>query len=443
MNRTLRVALVALAGTAAAAAAATCRTASGDESAPSPDLDRRVRQVAAAVSKEPAWPDDVFDDVFRANVPAATLRKLLSDTFAAEGAVTTVTRVRAASPRRARYEFACARGGVLQCDARLADDAGSSIRYLRTYGSVPGYPDLAAAATAFADLRGKVSFAVAALDGERRGTLVSTNSDGVLDVASAFKLYVLGALVEDVAAGRRRWTDTVVLDARLRSIPTGLLHRWPDGSPVTLHTLAALMIEQSDNTATDHLIAALGRERVESVQARMGHAHPERNVPLLTTGEMFRLKYADGGRHAAVFLAKDTAARRAYLTDVVDAIPTDRIDTPAERAPRFVGSIGWFASADDLCAAMDWLRRATESGPAAPARAILAIESGTSDPPDVLPYQGYKGGRLPGVASRTYLARSAAGATFAVSATWNDADEDVDEPRLKRMTTRVLQLLGR
>ncbi len=408
-----------------------------------PLIVRRARQVAAAVVKDPSWPADLFDDAFRKNVPDAELRRLLADTFASEGAVTSVTRVGAASPTASRFEFGCEQGGVLQVDLRLGDGPSGPIHYLRTFRSVPGYPDLAAAASALGALDGGVSFAVTRLDGGKPETIASANPDSILYVASAFKLYVLGALVDDVRAGRRAWTDTMNLDARLRSIPTGLLQRWPDGSPVTLHTLAALMIEQSDNTATDHLLSLLGREKVEAMLAVMGHRHPERDVPLLSTGELFRLTYADGGKHAVAYAALDVPKRRAYLTDVLASIPVSRIDSPAVPTPHLLDGIGWYASASDLCAAMDWLRRATESGPAAPARAILAIGSGTSDPPDLFPYQGYKGGRLPGIVSRTYLVRTGDSRWFAVSGVWNRAPADPEEPRFVRMMTRVLQLLAR
>lgn len=409
---------------------------------PSP-LERRARQFAAAISADPKWPEDLFDEAYRRNVPAASLRKLLADTFASEGAVTSVLAVRNDSAVAGRFELAFEKGGILQCDVRLADEPARPIHFLWMYRSLPGFTDLPAVAKALCELHGNVSFAVARLDGDRPETLASANPDAVLDIASGFKLYVLGALVDDIRAGRRRWTDTVDLDARLRSIPTGLLQRWPDGSPVTLHTLASLMIEQSDNTAADHLLALLGREKVESMLAKMGNAHAERNLPLLATGEMFRLKYADGGVHAAAFLSRPLAERRAYLAGVIAPIPIARIDTPSEREPRLVGTVGWFASASDLVAAMDWLRRATESGPAAAARAILAIEPGTSEPRDVFAYQGFKGGRLPGVASRTYLVRSASGASWAVSVVWNDEKHDVDEVRLKALLTRALQLLTR
>jgi len=128
---------------------------------------------------------------------------------------------------------------------------------------------------------------------------------------------------------------------------------------------------------------------------------------------------------------------------VIARLPIDGIDSPAVPTPRLPDGIGWYASAADLCAAMDWLRRATEAGPGAPARAMLAINPGTSDPPDVFPYQGYKGGRLPGIVSRTYLVRTSDSRWLAVSGTWNRASADPEEPRFVRMMTRVLQLLAR
>lgn len=47
-----------------------------------------------------------------------------------------------------------------------------------------------------------------------------------------------------------------------KSLPGGILQNWPKGAPLTLHTLAGLMISQSDNTAADTLLEILGRDVV-------------------------------------------------------------------------------------------------------------------------------------------------------------------------------------
>ena len=43
------------------------------------------------------------------------------------------------------------------------------------------------------------------------------------------------------------------------------------------------MIAISDNTATDHLIDLVGRDRVEAALTVFGHSDPAMTVPFLTT----------------------------------------------------------------------------------------------------------------------------------------------------------------
>lgn len=168
------------------------------------------------------------------------------------------------------------------------------------------------------DLEGLVADIIAVLGAE--SVLVLTDGevaiahqpDLALGVGSAFKLAVLAALIDEIAAGNLAWEDVVALDPAWRSLPTGTLQDWPAGTPVTLATLANLMISASDNTATDALISILARERVE--------AESPRNMPFLTTGEMFRLKSVGNEALAAEWLAGDEDARRALL-DTLAAIP--------------------------------------------------------------------------------------------------------------------------
>ena len=75
-----------------------------------------------------------------------------------------------------------------------------------------------------------------------------------LGIGSAFKLYVLAELVRAVNDGERQWADVVALDSDVMSGPSGVLQGWPTGTPMTLQTLATLMIYISDNTATYNLV---------------------------------------------------------------------------------------------------------------------------------------------------------------------------------------------
>src|SRR5262245_6138058 len=94
--------------------------------------------------------------------------------------------------------------------------------------------------------------------------------DVPLPVASTMKLLVLATLVDEINEKKRSWSDVVPVRRAWASLPVGVVQDWPDGSPVTLHTLATFMISRSDNTAADHLLRILGRERVEAMQGKLG-----------------------------------------------------------------------------------------------------------------------------------------------------------------------------
>ena len=91
-------------------------------------------------------------------------------------------------------------------------------------------------------------------------------------VASSIKLYILGALIDEVNRGKRRPEDVMLLRRDRIAPPSSEMAGWPVGSPATLHTYALKMISISDNTATDHLIHLLGRRRVEAQMQAMGHS---------------------------------------------------------------------------------------------------------------------------------------------------------------------------
>ena len=129
----------------------------------------------------------------------------------------------------------------------------------------------------FARLPGQTSIAVARLGEGAPVMLAGHEPDRALAIGSTFKLFILAELSRQIRAGERRWSDVVPLDRR--SIPSGMLQNWPPGSPLTLHSLAALMISISDNSATDVLLRTLGRGNVERMMTTLGVAAAERNRP--------------------------------------------------------------------------------------------------------------------------------------------------------------------
>ncbi len=111
--------------------------------------------------------------------------------------------------------------------------------------------------------------------------VVVENDKTPMAVGSTFKLLVLKAYEDAIKKGELKRETIVSLKEKNRSLPTGVLQNLPAGTPVNLELLAQLMIQISDNTATDSLIEVLKKPRIEALSPR--------NSPMLTTGELFQL----------------------------------------------------------------------------------------------------------------------------------------------------------
>ena len=275
-------------------------------------------------------------------------------------------------------------------------------------------PDSAAARIAerFRKLPGEVSFQLKCLDDGK--VIASNQPDKRLAIGSAFKLYVLATLVDL----NLPWDKVVKVEDRHKSLPSGEMQNWPAGSPVTVHTLALKMISLSDNTATDHLLATIGREEVEQRFAKFGLKTPAADIPLLATREWFRLK--SNGRLRKEFLAADAAGRRKVIDSMYD-LPRMNDEDEDWNGPLAIDTIEWFASAADLCRVLDWLDK--HGGQTA--QEILAVNPSTAIPANKFPYEGYKSGSESGVLSMNWLLHTREGKHFALSVIWNNPAKGV------------------
>jgi hypothetical protein len=407
-------------------------------------LERRAREAAGILAEKPSWPEDLFHPSFTAQVSDEKLAIIGRQFFQKCGGVKAVQQTSSKGPHAGTFDLITEKDLVVPMTLAVDDQPPFEVTTLLFGAPVPMMKDLADAVKALRALPGRVSFGAWKLGDGDPEPLATLEPDAPLAIGSAFKLYVLGALVREVGEGRRQAAEVVTLGPDTRSLPSGILQSWPMGSPITLDTAANLMISVSDNTATDLLMATLSRERVEAMLAPMGMKDPARTRPFLSTGEMFRLKFVQGGQAGDVYAKLDETARRAFLRERLPAgdLSLDSIDPLAFAEPRQVDSVEWFASPADLCRGMDWLRRNTEQGEAAGLRAALSINRGLAISEDPFPWVGFKGGSEPGVMNLTYLLRSAAGEWFAVVATWNDAKRTLDETRFASLVQRAIWVLG-
>lgn len=249
--------------------------------------------------------------------------------------------------------------------------------------------------------------------------------DEAMPLGSTFKLWVLAALQEAVAAGDMRWEDELEVTDALRSLPSGVTQNDPAGTRHTVRTLAERMISISDNTATDMLITALGRDRVEGTMTRIGASAASRNLPFLMTWEMFALKAEGTEDLRAVWRSADEEGRRAVLEHLT---PVENLSAlGAWTSPRDVASIEWFGSANDLCNL--WIHLANEverSGDEA-AFEIASINPGVRLDPARWTFTAYKGGSEPGVLSLNWMIQDVEGRSFAYIVNYMNDVAPIDE----------------
>lgn len=289
-----------------------------------------------------------------------------------------------------------------QITAEMALDAEGRVAGLQFLAPTPRLGSLDEAMATFQQLPGEISVLVLR-DGEE---IAGLNAENSLAVASAFKLAVLAALQEQIEAGEHTWEEVVSLQPEWKSLPYSLLKDWPDGSPLTLHTLAALMISISDNTATDGLIHILGRETVE--------AYTPDNQPLLTTLEASKLKALENSELRERYQNGSEAERRqviAALNDLtVPAVQNLSTEPTLE--------VGWHFTTRDLCRLLAQVE----------ALDLMTIEAG----PGVANQEkwrrvAYKGGSELGALNLTTWLEGDNNDSYCVSATLNDPDAPIDQ----------------
>jgi hypothetical protein len=251
-------------------------------------------------------------------------------------------------------------------------------------------------------------------------------ADAPLPLGSMFKLYVLGALADSIESGEIGWNDPVTLEEGRFSLPSGITQTEEPGSERTVRMLAQRMIEISDNTATDHLIALVGRSAVEAIQAEMGQAEPSLNIPFLTTRELFQLKLREASI-LAEYVSGDVDTRRQVLSELTSRPLPELRSATGWVAPVEVLAAEWFASPLDLCHAwVDLANRSIRSG-LEPLDDIVSANPGLADETHVWNEIWFKGGSEPGVLGTSWYLTTDDGRSYVVAGSVVDETEALDE----------------
>jgi hypothetical protein len=397
-------------------------------------VNARAAQIVSVLNGE-MEADQVFAPDFLSAVPPAQLKQITDSLVEQNGAIQTIDELEYRGNGAAAFEivFEKARGDAL---LQLVREEPYLVSGFRITGVRPIGDNPAQILSEIVELPGTASLGLYRLEEDGPQSVLTQNAYEQLALGSTFKLYVLSALVQEIAAGERSWNDVVQLDAR--SLPSGQMQDWPTGSPVTLHTLALMMISISDNTATDALISIVGREMVEAEMMASGHSAPELNVPMMTTGEMFAIKLGDSETRQA-YLAADSEARAKILEGLnIAGLDASRIGSAFGGKPVAIG-IEWFASGEDIARIF---KRIVDSGDQT-ALDILAINpSVPTDQRGDWSYIGYKGGSEPGVLNLSWLLQDRQGRWIVLTLGWNNPDDKLEDSKLSLIGHRLIGLIA-
>ena len=437
MTKTL---IAALCAAAMALPASTAYAVQSPEIAAAADtaFDRRAAQLVDLLTARIPFAD-YFDPSFQTAIPEAQFQAITASLIAQYGQPLSVGKATSANGRAGtvllRFEK-----GVATVALEVGPGTDARVTGLRIANFEMADDSFDKVAAEIAALPGRTGFLVAELDGGTVKPIASAHSDEQFAVGSIVKLYILDELAAQVAAGKRRWSDVVPL-SHLSFSSAGTAN-WPKGTPVTLQTLANWMISVSDNGATDTLIHLLGREAIEARMKSAGHSDPSRNIPLLTTVEAFALKGNNFNDLRPDFIKGDDAAQRKLIEANRARLTLANVDGVSFTAgPRFIESLEWFASPNDVARLMIDLRaRGSEQ-----ALAAMAINNGVGPVAAAdWSYLGYKGGSENGVLSMSLLGqRKSDGKWFVVTASWNNQEANVDTNVFVGLVTRLLALAAK
>jgi hypothetical protein len=376
-------------------------------------LEKAAAEISAAVVEKPAGLAGLFDKSVFHHISLENLEGVLAGIYGANGRVTRAIFVSSDTAFSGHFLLETEKGYRVPAAISLSPVTG---RVDGIFFGVAYKKDfiLSEARRAMAALPGKTGLLALRL-GEKPEVLEALNENSYFAVGSAFELYVLGALLEK----KIPWEKVFRLKEEDRSLPAGRLRGWPAGAPLTAHTLAAMMISESDNTASDALISGAGRRAIEAALPALGHSNPALLRPFLKTSEMFRLK-ADSAA-ALKYMNLPVEEKYGFL-DGLRAVP---LSAAVRRSPFGLDKIEWPATPADLCRVMKYFADKDDRA----ALEILAINPGLNMPSGGFLYAGYKDGSAPGVLSLAWLLKNKKSGWYCLAAAWNNEGGDLEEGR--------------
>lgn len=233
-------------------------------------------------------------------------------------------------------------------------------------------------------------------------------SDRLMPTGSAYKLYVMRALLRAIESGDLSWDDEVTVTPELRSLPTGDMQELPDGTRVSVRETAHKMIAMSDNTAADLIAVRLGRDAVERSLVDSGHHDPSVMRPFLASHEVFELGWGAPERRAE-WTRRDEAGRRELLREIAGPL-TVRSSDLGETVHQL--GLDWHMNAYDVLRVLERLVHDSERDVTGTAERILTAYPGIPVDRSQWTRVYFKAGSCPGVMLFCWLLQDPAGTSY-------------------------------
>lgn len=209
-------------------------------------------------------------------------------------------------------------------------------------------------ASKFKAVADNTALLVAKIDGNQCKPTIARNVKKPQQTGSIFKIWVLGALAQAIDDGVINASDELTFVSSEVVVSSGINDIAP-GTQIPLVDMAAFMMGNSDNTATDHIHERVGRSRLEAILTQFNNRNPSGLTPFLSLNEQFQVFWGLTPEEANEYATSGDNRQRNILLNTIEplGVPTE-FPYSNEDALR-VSS--WAASAMDVCQAYAGLRQ--------------------------------------------------------------------------------------
>lgn len=276
----------------------------------------------------------------------------------------------------------------------------------------------------------------------------ATNPDERLGIGTFGMLFTHLALAELIGEGGTTWDKLLSIAESLRSLPDSPTSRLPGGTEMPLLEYARRAMLRGDSTCADHLVAHLGRERVELARDRVrataaAHAGIDPlpgGEPFLTIMENYRLK-CGVSTLISRYASATNGERRALLEAEVPNAEIDLTLLELWKKPQELLRVGWTATPRELAEAgtrLIELARRPGNGPAIDALRPMGSRRQASGLPQPISLSAGE----PGAQASLWIDERAEGRAIIMAIIFNIEKRPLPEQETAALFARAVEIVS-